>query len=341
MSLNLGAQKSSFKGLFRVVKKIGDEVTFDSDWQENLITNAGLKLLASGGANLDVMRYLHISADSTVPSFTDTSIIDLIKVSNATSQYYLNNGFSYTSGSQYFIKESRSFVFPKSNTYNASKIHLSDSSLSSATPFSSALLRDVNGDITTISVNEKEDLYVYYEIRQYWDLVVSSYDITLNVRGVDKIFNVRSQPYAVGQIINQGRLEAWDRVLASASSHTRVQADNPNNAVQIVILGEMPSDFISKSTLVDDPYWSQSGGVYSFSTDAYNDSQPYSRKFTLSFPTQSVNYASGIKYLAVQTNRGCFIYEILDVNGNGIPKTSLDTLSLTFESTVARYEGVT
>lgn len=328
------AHEIRLKGLFRIVKKDGDEVTYDTGWQDNLITEAGLKLLASSNTGVDLTRYLHLSTNNEEPSVNDVIMKDLVAVSESLPADRHGGDIDYSisniRGDEYYTAINKRYKITKGKTYTASKIYLNEQAVLGKAPFSIALIKDSEGKETTISVLEKEDLYVYYEIRQYVKLEETTSTINVTVRAQDMVFNVKSKPYTVG-----GNLWKYASPVASSSGGNSYGSAFGH---QVVPLKSYPTNFTSASTVLENflDYNQRNASYHELPYEAEN---PYDRKCAIKIKTNGGNYAGGFKVLAFTNPRGSYVYEITDEDGNGIPKTSYDEMTLVFNTRVARYDS--
>lgn len=320
---------SKFSGRFKIVKKIGDTITHDNGWQDNLITDAGLKALAAGTFKNSQARNVHLSSNSDVPTVEDVTITNSVGVGNTESESPLQFSSLNREGNYYYTKSTLSYKVTKGNNYIVSKIHLAANSNSTAVPFTSALIKDLLGNPTTIAVLPEEDLYVEYELRQYFELVEEVNAITISVRGIDKSFTIRSKPYALGQL-------EWKKAIPHFNSDVgRSWADN--QSLRFTVIDGYPDTFTSSKNFVENfPDYNQNTGEHGSYT--YQAASPYSRRFYQKIKPNGGNYEDGIKYFSVSSCRGVYVFEVLDANGKGIPKTKNDELVIVFNTTVGRYE---
>ena len=327
------AHEIGLKGLFRIVKKDGDEVTYDTGWQDNLITDAGLKLLASSNYGVDLTRYLHLSTNNEKPSANDVTMKDLVAVSESLTADSFGGDISYSvsniSGDEYYTAINKKYKVTKGKTYTASKIYLNELAVLGAAPFSTALIKDLDGEETTISVLEKEDLYVYYEIRQYVKLEETNSTLNVTVRAQNRVFNVKTKPYEVGG----WRWKIASPVISSSGANGMNGFWFGHN---ITTLESYPTDFTSASTTLEDFLdYNQNNATYQ--ALPYEAENPYDRKCAIKIKTNGGNYAEGFKTFFFVNPRGVYVYEITDKNGKGIPKTSFDEFTIVFRTRVGRY----
>lgn len=319
---------SKFSGRFKIVKKAGNVITHDNGWQDNLITDAGLKALAGGNFKISEAKNVHLSSNNSVPSVADVVIISRVGVGNKLSETTLNYSAANRDGDYYYTTSTLSFKVDKGSNYIVSKIHLASSASTSAVPFTSALIKDTLGSPTTIAVFPEEDLYVEYELRQYFELVESVKAITIAVRGINKSFTIRSKPYWIAGL-------EWEKAIPHYSSDVG-RSWGDNQALRFTVLDSYPTSFTSGTNFVESfPDYNQNTGQQG--PYIYIDSNPYSRRFYQKINPNGGNYAKGIKYFSVSSCRGCYVFEVLDANGNGIPKTKNDEVVIVFDTTVGRY----
>ena len=309
-------------GKFKVVKKIGEEVTYESEWQDNLVTDEGLKMLAK--QTMDVMKYLHVTADNTEPTFEDSQMLNHVKVSNATKAD-ANGLDSVVSGnSEYIIiKETRTYKFPLGSNYNISKIHLSPTNLTTDAPFSAALIKDSEGLATSISVIEKEDLYIVYSLIGYVSRGVSTFTFDITNDSGSVTYN--------GRVTPSDYLSLWKTWLPSNGSPFK---SSPVGSV-LLIYGIAKSFPINNAKPATGSTIDPGGFAY-----AYDDQKPYTAKFGSTFSpgiTNSWIMPNGIDLMHMWSAGGYYVFEFLDAEGKGIPKSQYHQLTLNFEVTYSRY----
>jgi len=201
MKFNLGTAKLA--GEYRLVASTdpeGKEVTKDTGWFGNLITDAGVERI--GLVNLNgqhdvrdsILRAVRVGSGSTTPTFTDTSLdLEIASISldgNGYGPPYISSdGSNYTDGYMHMTVV-RQFG-EGAAAGNLSEIGLGDAD----NLFSRALILDEFGSPTTITVLANEYLTVYYTLRVYipqTDVVISAHPILID--GVSTPHDITIRP---------------------------------------------------------------------------------------------------------------------------------------------------
>lgn len=161
-----------------------------ADWFNNLITDAGLNLIGSGGrvgnlnSNTGPWCTCGVGSGSTAPSASDTALQAQVARSNTWQSTQ-----SGTQGSApYFGWKRQTYRFATGVAAgNLSEVGMF-SAMSGGTCFSRALILDGGGSPTTITVLSDETLDVTYELRLYpaadstWSATIQGVSYSGNVR---------------------------------------------------------------------------------------------------------------------------------------------------------------
>lgn len=143
----------------QVRKKTG-EVVKDTGFFKNLITNQGLDNIC--GSN-SALRYMSVGTGTTAPAVTDTQLVNLRAVADIGN----TGNTSITSldtTNNYLITTLTASFLNGSASGNISEVGVG--AVSNGTLLTSrALVRDANGDPTTITVLSDEDLVVIYKFK--------------------------------------------------------------------------------------------------------------------------------------------------------------------------------
>ena len=155
---------------------------------ENLITNNGLDLIGKSAA----CNYMIVSSDNTIPSITDTTI-NILGVTQLDGTGNSNVNKNVTTA-PYWVSYQRVKRFGAGvGTGNIAKIAISNNSTGTDL-FSIALVKDGNGNPTTITKLADEILDVSYELRQYINTEDTATTITIS----GKTHNVTSRIWGLG-----------------------------------------------------------------------------------------------------------------------------------------------
>ena len=186
--INLG-----FKGRFQVtVKKEDGSIKTELPWQDNLITNEGIKLLngINQVTNLNGVsnaRYIttncFVGSSSTQPAITDTKLGNYIAVNTRTENFGTSIEEPTVSRPNH-VREywQQKYIFTGLNNVNIAEVGLgyeTDNSTKEYALFTHALTKDDKGSPSTITVLQGEILEINYEFSTYWDIRPKKGEFTL------------------------------------------------------------------------------------------------------------------------------------------------------------------
>ena len=186
--INLG-----FKGRFQVtVKKEDGSIKTELPWQDNLITNEGIKLLngINQVTNLNGVsnaRYIttncFVGSSSTEPAITDTKLGNYIAV-NTRAENFRTFIEEPTVSRPNHVREywQQKYIFTGLNNVNIAEVGLgyeTDNSAKEYALFTHALTKDDKGSPSTITVLQGEILEINYEFSTYWDIRPKKGEFTL------------------------------------------------------------------------------------------------------------------------------------------------------------------
>ena len=166
MQANMG-----MAGEFRcVVKRVDGSTKIDTGYQKNLILNQGLDFF--GGVNgSDMMAYCVIGSGNSQPVYTqnklDTAVLG-VSGANYSTKYDYN---ASTDGSLYKTNRVRKYSFSRLSNVNISELGLASTYSNTSTYFlcTRALIKDSQGNPTTITVLSGEILEIYYKLWAVFD----------------------------------------------------------------------------------------------------------------------------------------------------------------------------
>lgn len=162
-----------FSGRYRLQVFHGDTdiLLKDTGWFDNLITNNGMNLICTGiGYGVAV-----VGSGSVTPQFTDTSLQTLLATSSGTP----TSAFGVqTSVEPYYGWERKTAVFGIGAIQGT--IAEVGFGVSATNLFSRALLTDINGTPTTLTLGGIDRLTLTYEVRQYINITDNTYTIDVN-----------------------------------------------------------------------------------------------------------------------------------------------------------------
>lgn len=186
---------------FEAVNADTGEKRLLSDWHPNLITNDGLEQIGSG----PVIGSVQVGSGQTAPNVNDTALAAFVAQTSTILGSSQVVGASSTE--PYYGFTRRTFRFPM----GAAQGNLSEVGIrgSASNLFSRSLIKDANGNPTTITVLANEFLDVTYELRVY----APTADLTSQ-------FTIGSDTYdCTVRAANCGNLSFWSTTLASQGAN--------------------------------------------------------------------------------------------------------------------------
>lgn len=169
---------------------------------KNLILDSGLNRMGSGASG----THCKVGSGTTAPATSQTALVT--QVAQTTNIYAETAGGDAVGNLYAFIR--RTYRFAEGVAAgNLSEVGVGwDTGL-----FSRALIKDTNGDPTTITVLADETLDVIYELRMYCQTVDTTATVTID--GVSRTFTIRaaevnnttgpgSMSYALNLLVNEG-----------------------------------------------------------------------------------------------------------------------------------------
>lgn len=191
----MNIQSLGFDGLYQFEKRKvvgfdanGDVVLSEAavvlPWFGNLITNQGLDLLA---VDSDKLSFCQLGTSNTTPDFSDTALGARV---NATSSAPVADVYGVSTDQSYLYRRvTRRFAAGSVSGVNLTEVGMSAASSSGL--FSRALLKDLSGNVTTITLSADEVLDVVYELRCYVSTVPVVVGRTIDGVSVD----ITMKPY--------------------------------------------------------------------------------------------------------------------------------------------------
>lgn len=277
-----------------------------TDWFDNIVLDQGLNRMGTGAW----FQYCHVGSSNVAPTTTQTSLQGFVASTSTT-----NGGFvdSYSGTSPYYRSTRRTFRFAAGtlNNVNLSEVGFGwDSTASSL--FNRALIKDSNGNPTTITVLNTDVLDVICECRVY---MYEGSDVVNNVNlGLSThTFTSRSVDVNTNATVGQSAVGISQSTLYKNASFAAVTSTS-----------------ISGTQLTATA--STSGNSQSNATYANNSLK---RVTSISIGLNNGNDAAGISGITLYHNSFPQHFQILI--SPPIMKTSTRTLSLNFEISWDRY----
>ena len=315
MQTNMG-----MAGEFRAVVKRADGSTkIDTGYQKNLILNQGLDFF--GGVNGSyMMAYCVIGSGNSQPVYTqnklDTAVLG-VSGANYSTKYDYN---ASTDGSLYKTNRVRKYSFSGLSNVNISELGLASTYSNTSTYFlcTRALIKDSQGNPTTITVLSGEILEIYYKLWAVYDTT----DKTGTLNLLDGVGGSIAYNWKVRLALVTDNLSYTSRlgyVLTFVSN--RFTTFNTGDLTAITT--------------------SPSGSELNFLSDNLKPYVANSYKRVIETPLTVSEENKAIRSYTLSTSMGTYQIRFGSVaNDSPINKTNTQTLSIPVEVSWGRYEGV-
>lgn len=210
----------SIAGEYRIVAHDADgNVTFDSGNQRNIILNAGIDLLG-GPSSADMMSYCLIGSGNTAPNPEQEELEDYVAVHSSVADG--ESHYNYDAGDAlYKVGRSKQYTFTDLNNVQISELGLAASFTSeqSYELCTRALIKDANGNPTTLTVLTGGTLNVFYTL---W-AVFNTADVSGKVNILDNGGNRTAYDYTL-RLAYVGQIDYLNSVgMGFSSSGTSIQ----------------------------------------------------------------------------------------------------------------------
>lgn len=252
-------------------------------WFDNLITDAGLDMLAETSS--DVLSFCRLGTGNTPPSFADTGLVAQVA---STSTNGVGSASGYAADDSYIYRRvAKQFAAGSAAGVNLAEVAMAPQA-SGGNVFSRALLQDEAGNPITINLLEDEVLTVLYELRLYANLTPVVTEEMID--GVPTEVTVQ----AIGWHENTGpgNPDAW--LPARLGIRGIINNDSPFSGTRLFKVLE---DF--STTPVNQGDSPVSGTL---SLGAYTNGT-FRRTITCSLSTSEGNFATGIGCVKYNTTR--------------------------------------
>jgi len=323
MNTNIG-----MVGEFRcVVKKADGSIKTDTGYQKNLILNQGLDFF--GGDRGYMTSYCVVGSGNSAPAFSQNKL-DAFLAAVGTTGYpaypvYKTDYDKIRDGNLYKASVTNKYSFTDI-VGNICEVGLA-SDYSNANSYylcTRALIKDSNGNPTTISVLSGEILDIYYKLWRITDL--TDKNTTLNVLdggGGSVAYNVITRPSHIG--FNSGDDDYANRSIDIPAAYRMGGALN--------VMGDT-----GELTATDSEFNPvNSSGVSSITWSPYVAGS-YKRQLTAEATVNELNL--NIRRFQVQIGFGDFQFRVGKVSDDSpLIKNNTQTLSIPIEISWGRYEG--
>ena len=315
--MNLG-----IAGEFRcVVLKEDGTVKEDTGYQKNLLLDQGLEFFGGNHGSTLNLRLLIGSGNST-PEVTQTVLDAPVSIASSTST---NSDYSYVDGGDGLYKfwEERVYRFTDIANINISELGLASSrSSSTSTPLigdywltTRALIKNLSGNPTTITLLEGEFLDVYYKIHKVLDISEKSTVINMTDGDGGSIpYNVKIKGVYVGS--------SSMNTVAGYSSYVASQTYFSNSEWVDVTSSPKGSRLANLASV--EPYVERSyKRVYKISA-GLNDAN---------MEIRTISTGNSSHFIPFQVRFGSV------ADDSPIPKTASDSFEIRLEMSWSRYSG--
>ncbi len=311
-----------------VLRDVDGNIKKDTRFQKNLILNLGLDFFG-GNAGSSMFQSCVIGAGNSAPTVTQTLLDSFVAI---TSGDEVSRKFDYVNdGSNlYKINKVYKYSFTGLNNVNVSEVGLSSQGTSSDYYLCTrALIKDVNGAPTTISVQVGETLDVYYKLWQVFSTLDGVGNMNLlDGKGGSIAYDYKIRPAGVGgALIGGGTASHADgigEILITKSGNSAHKIHNTD----LGAINSQPSG---------NAIWSTADNTALPMTTYVANS--YKRVTTASL---SVSQGNGnVRSFVLLSTMGLWQIQFGRVSDDApIVKTDQETLSIPFEFSWGRYEGV-
>lgn len=321
MQANMG-----MAGEFRcVVKRADGSTKIDTGYQKNLILNQGLDFFG-GNNGSDMMAYCVIGSGNSQPVYTQNKLDTAITgVSGAT----FSTKYDYDAaqdGNLYKTNKVCKYSFTGLNNVNVSELGLASIYSNTTTYFlcTRALIKDSQGNPTTITVLSGEVLEIYYKLWAVYDVTDKTGQINvLDGSGASIAFNyvlrlayVGVKNYYIGDNYSSFGLGAFYR--GSSSNSDLILFNDDIGTIQNKPSGsDIGRGDFTKSVYVIGSY-----------------------KLQITVPL-NINTGNGnIRSISLGTSQGFYQMRLGKLaDDSPLTKTATQTLTIPFEISWGRYEG--
>lgn len=325
--MNIKLPPGKVGGRYKIQLANGEgEITQETDWFDNLITNTGLDWYGAGVVDYNPSSTAYsplgrcaVGTNNTPPSNTDTTLGTQVATQPAYNSPAQSPGGSvtYVSGPPAYFTTTVTYTFPLGAVVgNLAEIGVgcfpsTGGTPTSSTPmtlFSHALIQS-GGSPTTISVTSADQLIVTFELRYYINTTDTPYSVVIS--GNTYTGTMRSSTSNLGNIFTLA-----NKVDTNAPGNNSTACDVYNGSIgSITGLPSGASAFIGQA-----PIPSYTSGTYT-------------KSYTYSAGISTGNLTGGISAIAVQS---CFQTWQFSISPN-LLKDNTKTMTLTFSYSWSRY----
>lgn len=309
----IGAKFKFFKS--KVNSENVEEKIYESEWTHNLVTDWGLSQLSSSTSNL--LNNIVVGSSSTAPDVSQTTLSNKIAHTGAAAPTQPNNEIQVATA-PFYIAIRKTFRFAAGTaTGIIAEVGLSPTGTN---VFNRALVKDSNGNPSTITVLSDEILDILCEVRVYLaDTISGSFPLKDKVGNTLRTVNYTGKPYLPS-------------AASSYSFHlTKIGLVKAGNGV-IVYSGSLNSGYVTAP--------SGTSAVSNTPDVTETPTYPTSTQFAylLKFGASVANFTHKsltTRISGLATNSSVLGYQV--EFDEGIAKTGSETLQYSFSLSWGRY----
>lgn len=321
MQANMG-----MAGEFRVVvKRANGSTKIDTGYQKNLILNQGLDFFG-GGKGTDMMAYCVIGSGNSQPVYTQNKLDTAITGVVGSVASYKYDYDAARDGNLYKTNKVCKYSFTGLNNVNVSELGLASTYSNATTYFlcTRALIKDSQGNPTTITVLSGEVLEIYYKLWAVYDVTDKTGQINLlDGLGASIAFNYVLRLAYVGV---KNCYISDDYPPFGLGVYYR---DPINIQALILFNGDI-------GTIQNKPSGSDIGRG-GFTKSVY-DIGSYKLRITVPLDVGTGN--GNIRSILLGTSQGFYQMRLGKLDDDSpLTKTATQTLTIPFEASWGRYEG--
>lgn len=303
-----------------VVRKADGTTKADTGYQKNLILNQGLDFFG-GNKGSSIFARCVIGSGNSTPAVTQTSLDIFIK--STTSTGASSSQHNYDGSALYKTSKTHKYSFTGLNNVNITEVGLASKGTTELDTYlcTRALIKDSLGAPTAISVKTGETLDIYYRVWQVFN--TADIDGLINMLdgvGGSKPYKTKARLYNIGLVAHTQELGTP----VDFATPFFALVGYPNGQELAPLRGELSGNIgAGGNTAANDPYVTGS----------------YRRRGNFYVPLGVFN--GDLRIITIGNSLGRWQIRYGSVaDDSPIPKTSKDTLTLAYEASWGRYEGV-
>lgn len=320
MQANMG-----ISGEFRcVVKRADGSTKIDTGYQKNLILNQGLDFF--GGSNSSgMMAYCIIGRGNSQPSYTQNKLDTAVSGVSGTEYSTKSDYNASTDGNLYKTNRVCKYSFTGLKNINISEVGLASAYYNTSDYYlcTRALIKDSQGNPTTITVLSGEVLEIYYKLWAVYDTT----DKTGQINILDGVGGSIAYNY-ICRLARVGNVETYIGRNGYPGPGSTLGANYSGGYTQWFYKGEIQGITSEPLNSIDRLNFSQSA----YTLGSY--------KAIISISATAYDINSSIRSILVNTNLGTYQIRFGAVaDDRPIVKNNTQTLTIPIEISWGRYEG--